>query len=470
MFIYVGSQVLEGGIPYVDVWDHKGPLIYYINALGLWLTGSSRWGVWLLEVLFATVASWLVLNIARKYLGRIAALFAAAAFVYGLQQVLHGGNFTEEYALPLQLGCIACFCAGMQKPQFGLFVLLGFQAALCFLLRPNIIGIPFVAMALLLHRVFIRKETQWAQMLGAAILGGLAVILAVSAYFWSQGAFVAMWDAMLRYNLIYAFLNNGDRLASLGFGFSLLGPTMVTALGGWVLLARQARQRGDHSAGRYWLSALLLFALPLELALTALPSRDYQHYFMSWLPVASLLAGVLATWLLQTWPRVGRLAVGLGALVLALFPLLAVRPALAVFQQAGGLPPVVFSTTPYQASLEYIYSHTAPEDTILFWGNNLSLQWISGRQAPTRLAYQSPLAVAGYVTPEMVSSFLAELQTNSPQLILDTTIRNNPLPALSQPASQIPSLLQPIYAYVAEHYTEAGELYQTEWVVYERLP
>ena len=37
VFIYTGKQVLDGKIPYLDVWDHKGPLLYYINAFGLLL-------------------------------------------------------------------------------------------------------------------------------------------------------------------------------------------------------------------------------------------------------------------------------------------------------------------------------------------------------------------------------------------------------------------------------------------------
>ncbi len=34
-FLYAGSQILSGKIPYVDFWDSKGPAIFYINALGL---------------------------------------------------------------------------------------------------------------------------------------------------------------------------------------------------------------------------------------------------------------------------------------------------------------------------------------------------------------------------------------------------------------------------------------------------
>ncbi len=42
--------MLNGEIPYLDVWDHKPPVILLINALGLPIGGGSRWGVWLVEL------------------------------------------------------------------------------------------------------------------------------------------------------------------------------------------------------------------------------------------------------------------------------------------------------------------------------------------------------------------------------------------------------------------------------------
>ena len=43
-FLYAGDQILQGNLPYIDFWDSKGPGIFYINALGLWLGKNTRWG------------------------------------------------------------------------------------------------------------------------------------------------------------------------------------------------------------------------------------------------------------------------------------------------------------------------------------------------------------------------------------------------------------------------------------------
>lgn len=57
VFLYAGQRLLAGDTPYVDFWDHKGPLIFYVNALGLLLGAGSRWGVWLLEYVFLFFAA-----------------------------------------------------------------------------------------------------------------------------------------------------------------------------------------------------------------------------------------------------------------------------------------------------------------------------------------------------------------------------------------------------------------------------
>src|SRR3972149_2535829 len=59
IFLYIGSLILKGRIPYLDVWENKGPLVFYINALGLFLPNGSRWGVWFLEFLFFLAAGWI---------------------------------------------------------------------------------------------------------------------------------------------------------------------------------------------------------------------------------------------------------------------------------------------------------------------------------------------------------------------------------------------------------------------------
>src|SRR5258707_15779134 len=69
VFLYVAQRMLDGAALYRQVWDHKPPLVYYLNALGLWLTQGSRWGVWGIEALAVAAATLLSVQLLRRVFG-----------------------------------------------------------------------------------------------------------------------------------------------------------------------------------------------------------------------------------------------------------------------------------------------------------------------------------------------------------------------------------------------------------------
>ena len=94
VFLYVGWRFLRGDIPYRDVWDHKPPLIYFIDALGLSLTPDSLWGVWLLQGVFIFFTFFLLYKLLYEEFGPFAALGGTSAFATGLLTILARGNVT----------------------------------------------------------------------------------------------------------------------------------------------------------------------------------------------------------------------------------------------------------------------------------------------------------------------------------------------------------------------------------------
>jgi len=64
IFRYIGMVILKGGVPYRDIFDHKPPLIFFLNYAGL-LMGT--WGLWLIDASLALLATYLFFQLGRKY-------------------------------------------------------------------------------------------------------------------------------------------------------------------------------------------------------------------------------------------------------------------------------------------------------------------------------------------------------------------------------------------------------------------
>jgi len=109
-YLTMGRGLLRGMAPYRDLFDHKGPMLYAIYALGALIDPKGFGGVFLLQWtgLFGTL--WWLYQTARLFAAERRAMVCAcampfflfAAGIYYLPQNLdYGGGSAEEFCLPL---------------------------------------------------------------------------------------------------------------------------------------------------------------------------------------------------------------------------------------------------------------------------------------------------------------------------------------------------------------------------------
>ena len=99
VYAYMGRLLVNGFIPYVDGWDHKGISLYFINALGYLIGLKSITGIRILELI---LISYSFLNfyktIAQKY-SELIAFISMTVGIFTLKYFFDGGNLTEEYGV-----------------------------------------------------------------------------------------------------------------------------------------------------------------------------------------------------------------------------------------------------------------------------------------------------------------------------------------------------------------------------------
>lgn len=98
VFRQMGLAMLQDKVIYLDLFDHKGPIIYFINAFCQWLT-PGRWGLFLFFCLYIAIVTyvwWLISSLLVKSKGVIWPVIIGL-FLYMI--VLSDGNLSEEWSL-----------------------------------------------------------------------------------------------------------------------------------------------------------------------------------------------------------------------------------------------------------------------------------------------------------------------------------------------------------------------------------
>jgi 4-amino-4-deoxy-L-arabinose transferase-like glycosyltransferase len=548
VFLYVGSQILDGKVPYLQVWDHKQPLIFFINAAGLALSGGSLWGVWLMEVVSLLAAAALAFALLARAFSHYSAVLALIGSMLTLAVVLHGGNYTEEFALPFQFASLFLLIhserrGGFVWRGFGIGVMVG----LAFLLKQSLIGIGLaIALYLLLKGLF--SERRCLLQLGLMAAGAGAVALAAVLYFWAWGALVDYWQAAFVYNQVYSNLGPLERLGAVideleymaaipgfalalafwaagvvllalhhrpniesllhwrGFSpatlaaglllalFGLLGDLLIPAsqpglgltqiasivAGGLLALLGVALFLGLLDS-RLWRSlptgnftfpragwsllSVAVIALPLELVLISLSARNYVYYYITLIPVTTLLLAALFYTLTGLASSDGRAAGHLWAG--ALLVTLSLSPIIALPSQ---LTPGVDAQIAEAAA--YVRANTAEEDTVLVWGAETMVNFLSGRRAPSRFTYLYPLYMARYASEPRVNELLQDILQQKPALIIDTRDQDTPFVDARDksncrtPTQELSAGMEQIFAVVCADYQFSGEIGPDRWRVY----
>lgn len=455
VFFYAAQRLLDGGAPYRDIWDHKPPGVYFVDAVGLAL--GRQTGVWLVQVASLVAAALLGFRALRRVFGAAAALVGSVAWLVTVPRLfLEYGqtSFVEFYALPLQFGALLLL-KDLRTLSTGRAIAIGSLGGAAFLLKPTLVGI-WLAIGLVM---LLRGRRSAVMPLALVAVGALVPIAFVVAWAAARGVLGEMVDQALVYNRAYAaFAPLSDRVDAVLSGLRLTLPSglALIAVAAW-LYALLTRRHAPTLLG------VALLAFPIEIALSTW-GRGYHYYFIPWLPAMAILTSFAASEVLRNVPaRLARPVLVLGVLAMCVLPALLVAR-LALTTDEGRA----------RAAGAYLAANTKPDDTVLIWGSHTEVLFLAGRRSPTRYVYQyAALATRGYATPARVEELLTDLRRERPALILDASSESFVTPPLDLAAFSAWVSPEPQYAplpelarvieYIVANYVRAGTEPATGW-------
>lgn len=223
-FFTVGRGILDGLVPYRDLYEQKGPVLYFVYAIISLFSKDSFVGVYLLEVV--------TFGLFLYYSGKLAQLYVGASkVVYFLVAVLaaavvtswsfaHGGSVEQNTLFILVYGMYSILRAlHEERPlTFTEAFVNGIFAGIILWVKYTTLGF-YLGLALFILLWYLTDETLRGKLLatiGQFLLGVTAVSAVVFLYFAWHGAIKDLFAVYFYNNIfLYAEEMEGSRLESI---------------------------------------------------------------------------------------------------------------------------------------------------------------------------------------------------------------------------------------------------------------
>lgn len=303
-FLTVGRELLHGKIPYVDLVEQKGPVLYLLYALIALLSPKSCFGIFLLEVISFSGFLYYSGKIAAIYLGKSRLIYlvqlALAVLTCTSRAFAHGGSVEEISLVFFAYGLYSVLRAvhAGQALTFREAVINGIFAGCAFWIKYTMFGFYFglALFVLIWYLASVRDSGKLLRVIGQFLLGFAIVSGVVIAFFWVVGGITEMFTVYF-YNNIFLYPSESElsKWAQLSETFLTLMnssraiPVLLCFGAGFYLLQL-------HKNAWDLLGILLCFA---GSAVGTCWGKDYAYYALVWFPFTVFgLIGI--AWLLQS--------------------------------------------------------------------------------------------------------------------------------------------------------------------------
>ncbi len=291
----LGRAVVEGKLPYVDIWELKGPAIFYIEAFGYWLT-YSKLGIFMIQVICLYITFYFVYRTFRIEFSIGKSILLVFFSCLSLCLNYQDGNLIEEYTLPLIAPSIFLLykwskCPlrnNIPRPNPYYAALYGIVLGFSLMTRlTDALGICAAVMVIAIYLIIKGQWNNLLQNVFAYLCGFVSVVIPFCLYFYAKGALYEMWYGTFIFNLSYTAESSTGGISDLssfrGFLVAFFNSYTLFFIGLITILFNKNRRL----AGTMWMAmGAFLFAWFIN-------SNGYAHYGMLAMPCLCLIINEL---------------------------------------------------------------------------------------------------------------------------------------------------------------------------------
>lgn len=286
IYKYIGFSITKGQVPYVNTYDNKGPVFYYLNALGELINGT--YGIFIVELVLMFIATIFCYKIARLFTDSTISVLSTVIVFSGLNEILWHGNMTEEYVLPFTFIALYFFIKYLlsKKVQALNIIIIGACFAISIMMRANLIAV-FVGFSLVIFiDMLIHKNIK--QLLLSILyfsIGSIIVIAPIAMHLLIHKALIACIEQVYlgpsgyfssitiveKAKMLHELLS---KLNNYGYIFIVLYIIYVLYI---CLLKIKVKDKSIHIA--------IMISILSNMYLATMSNKSFSHYTMSFIPL-----------------------------------------------------------------------------------------------------------------------------------------------------------------------------------------
>ncbi|MBF8807236.1 MAG: hypothetical protein IC227_00985 [Enterococcus lacertideformus] len=207
-FYSVGKGIAHGQVPYKDIFEQKGILLYFLHTLAYKISSTSFFGVYLLESISFSISLILLFKICNYYFseGKSFLIACLSPLILLNQDYFRAGDSAEEFAFPFVLGLLYLIMtvANTNKRIKGIqYFIQGILMGCVFWIKYTLIS-PWIAFFLFFGISYLIKKDfqQFFKAVICSVIGFLLVSVPIIFYFAINHALQEMYFVYFKFNMV----------------------------------------------------------------------------------------------------------------------------------------------------------------------------------------------------------------------------------------------------------------------------
>lgn len=285
VFQVMGKGMLEHKIIYRDLFDHKGPIVYIINAIAFII--SNKYGLFITEFIIFYIGTIFVYKTSRIVLSKKLSIIVNLLYMLISFRYFYGGNYTEQYAITFMSIAMYFIIKILYNKEIDkkiYWIIIGATFTINLLIKPTYISI-WMAFGIvqLISSIKDKKIKELIKNIGYMIIGILIISVPIMLYLIINNAVSSFIDAYIDMNMKYSnssILKRIKAFVELSTRYKYNQYLLMMLISNIVLLFSKRINKRTKSF-------VTLFSV-VSLILTAWAPNVYSHYLIQLAPCAIL--------------------------------------------------------------------------------------------------------------------------------------------------------------------------------------